>query len=106
MAAAVTSVALLSPTVAGQDSITAATLTDEHVQRAIGAMVQELYARKDPVRFWEPAKPPTDEVNQTGGYTALTVLALLSAGQTFQDPRLRDAVTYLEKVGMDGTYAV
>ena len=106
LAAAVTSVALLSPTVAGQDSITAATLTDEHVQRAIGAMVQELYARKDPVRFWEPAKLPTGESKQRGGYSALVVLALLSAGETFQDPRLRDAVSYLEKVGMDGTYAV
>ena len=106
MAAAVTSVALLSPTVAGQDSITPATLSDEHVQRAIGAIIQELYARKDPVRFWEPAKLPTGESKQRGGYSALVVLALLSAGETFQDPRLRDAVSYLEKVGMDGTYAV
>ncbi len=106
LAAAVTSVVLLSPTVAGQDSITAATLTDEHVQRAIGAIVQELYARKDPVRFWEPTKLPTGESKQRGGYSALVVLALLSAGETFQDPRLRDAVSYLETVGMDGTYAV
>ena len=99
-------VLMLAPPLAAQDSITAANLTDEHVQLAMSAMVQELYERKDPVRFWEPSKLPTGESKQAGGYTALTVLALLSAGQTFQDPRLRDAVSYLERVGMDGTYAV
>lgn len=106
LVSAALSAALLVPPLAAQDSITAANLTDEHVRLAMTAIVQELYERKDPVRFWEPAKLPTGQSKQTGGYTALTVLALLSAGQTFQDPRLRDAVSYLERVDMDGTYAV
>ncbi|MHC4415486.1 MAG: hypothetical protein ACYS0G_09400 [Planctomycetota bacterium] len=90
---------------AAQDVITPDTLTDEHVQKAIGAIVEDLYARKDPTSFWEPARVPTGESRQTGGYTALTVLALLHAGQTYQDPRLRDAVASLEQAEMDGTYA-
>ena len=91
---------------AAQEAITADTLTDEHVQKAIAAIVEELYDRKHPTRFWEPARPPSSESKQIGGYTALTVLALLYAGQTYQDPRLRDAITSLEQLGMDGTYAV
>ena len=82
-------------------------LTDEHVTKAIGAIVEELYRRKDPKRFWDPVKPPTGEsTRQGGGYTALTVLALLYAGESYQNPRLRDAVDYLEEFTMQGTYAV
>ena len=44
--------------------------------------------------------------DQAGGYTALTVLALLYAGQSYQDPRLRDAVAHLETAGLSGTYAI
>ncbi|MCZ6810819.1 MAG: DUF4159 domain-containing protein [Planctomycetota bacterium] len=90
-----------------QESITAESLTDEHVQKTIDAIVQELYTRKSPDRFWEPKTPPRGEsIKQGGGYTALTVLALLYAGQSYQDSRLRDAVAYLEQLAMQGTYAV
>ena len=90
-----------------QTAITADTITDEHVSKAIDAIVAELYSREHPDRFWEPEKtPPGDSTRQRGGYTALTVLALLSAGQTYQDPKLNDAVTYLAQFGMEGTYAI
>lgn len=94
---------------AGQDQpqIPAGELTDEHVLKAIDAIVEELYARKDPQRFWDPIKPPSGEsTTQGGGYTALTVLSLLYAGQSYQDPRLRDAIDYLADYSMGGTYAV
>jgi hypothetical protein len=82
-------------------------LTDEHVRLAIDALVDELYERKDPGRFWEPAKPPSGQSQrQGGGYTALTVLAMLYAGQSYQEPRLRDAVEFLQELDMNGTYAV
>ena len=90
---------------AARDAITAETLTDEHARAAIAALVEELYARADPTRFWEPARLTTGESPQTGGYTALAVLALLHAGETYQHPRLRDGVRYLERVPMQGTYA-
>jgi len=92
----------------GHQGISADGLTDEHVSKAIDAIVEELYRRRHPQHFWDPV-PWGDAYGskyQVGGYTALTVLALLSAGESYQDPRLRDAVTHLEQYSMEGTYAV
>ena len=96
---------VISPA-AAQFPVTAETLTDKDVREAIDAIVGELYARKHPTHFWEPARLPTGQSKQTGGYTALAVLALLYAGETYQHPDLRDAVAYLQRVSVDGTYAV
>src|SRR5690606_6995481 len=76
-----------------QAAITPDSLTDEHVQQAVAAIVEELYARKHPERMWEPAQVPAGESKrQGGGYTALVTLAMLHAGQSYQEPRLRDAI--------------
>lgn len=97
----------LSRPAPAQSEITAANLTDEHVRKAIDALVDALYNKKAGERVWEPEKvAPGDSTRQGGGYTALVTLAMLSAGQTYQDPRLRDAIDYLERVSMDGTYAM
>ncbi|HWB19316.1 MAG TPA: hypothetical protein VG711_03370 [Phycisphaerales bacterium] len=83
------------------------TVSDARVQKAIDAIVQELYARKDAARFWEPATVPVGESpRQTGGHTALVVWALLHAGQSYQDERLQDVVAGLENMQMQGTYAI
>lgn len=93
--------------VAAQSSITADNLTDEHVRKAIQTLVDSLYERQHPQRFWEPEKIPANESStQGGGYTALAILALLNAGQSYQDPRLRDAIEYLAAAPLEGTYAV
>ncbi|MHC4589781.1 MAG: hypothetical protein ACYTAQ_10705, partial [Planctomycetota bacterium] len=87
----------------------AETLTDEQVQAATRAIVEELYRAKDPQRFWDPPSWDPDRHGQraqAGGYTALAVLALLHAGESYQDPRLRDAVAHLEQAPLAGTYAV
>ena len=99
---------MLPPVAAyAQEPLTPEQLTDEHVLKAIDAIVEELYSRKDPERFWDPARPPAGEsTTQGGGYTALTVLSLLYAGQSYQDERLRDAIDYLAAYPMGGTYAV
>jgi hypothetical protein len=90
-----------------QSAITADTLTEAHVRAAIDAIVDDLYQRKHATRFWDPEKaPPGTSTKQGGGYTALTVLALLYAGQSYQDPRLHDAIDYLAAYEMEGTYAV
>ncbi len=95
------------PAVIAAEPLTPETLNDEHVQKAIGAMVEELYRRKDPTRFWNPGRIPKGEsTRQEGGYTAFVLLALTSAGESYQNPRLRDAVEHLRGVGMRGTYAV
>jgi hypothetical protein len=90
-----------------QSALLASELNDDHVRRAIAAIVDELYARKHAERFWDPEKVPVGEsTRQKGGYTALTVLAMLYAGQTYQDPRMRDAADFLADFTMEGTYAV
>lgn len=89
--------------------ITADALTDEHIQLAIKAIVDELNKRKDPDHFWDPKRWVYNQHGddaQVGGYTALCALALLSAGQSYQDPNLRDAIDYLSTNGMSGTYAI
>lgn len=105
--------AVSAPPAIGQDDpppqIPAAELTDRHILLAIDAIVEELYRRKHEQRFWDPKhwtyNTHGDE-NQSGGYTALCALSLLYAGQSYQDPRLRDAIDYLHTFGMSGTYAV
>ena len=90
-------------------AIDPATLTDATVQAAVRAIVDELYRRRDPDHFWEPPSwnPDRDgQVSQTGGYTPLVVLAMLHAGESYQDPRLRAAVDHIARANLTGTYAV
>ncbi|MCH8823885.1 MAG: DUF4159 domain-containing protein [Planctomycetes bacterium] len=89
-----------------QQIITDKNLTDEHIQLAVNAIIDELYHLKDSEKFWEPVSKTVGTSHHEGGHTALVVLSLLTAGETFQDDKLKDAISYLEKVGMDGTYAV
>jgi len=89
--------------------ISAEELTDEHIRLAIDALVEELYERKDPEHFWDPKHwtyNPYGEESQVGGYTALCALALLYAGESYQNPQLRDAIDHLAEYGLSGTYAV
>lgn len=90
-----------------QVSITAETLREEHVHAAIRALVQELYDRKHPDRMWEPAQGRGDGSQfQVGGYTALVTLALLYAGESYQNPVLAEVIEHLKEDELEGTYAV
>lgn len=94
-------------TAAAQTDITADNLRDEHVQLAINALVEEIHARRTVDRFWEPNPYPGDTTRtQAGGYTALAVLALFYAGETYQSERLKDAIEYLTRTDFGGTYAI
>ena len=83
-------------------------LTDEHVRKAIDAIVLAIYARKGRRHSWDPPLwgPEHGSKFQTNGYTALAVLSLLHAGQSYQDPRLGGAINRLTRAKMVGTYAV
>jgi hypothetical protein len=97
------------PLSAQSHPVTSDSLSDEHVQRAIKAIVEELYDRKDPEHFWDPVRwnsTTHGQKAQKGGYTALAVFALLSAGESYQDERMIDAITWLETAGLSGTYAI
>jgi len=92
-----------------ETKIDPAELTDAHVNAAIDALVEELYRRKQPDIYWEPevwkyARHGSD--SQVGGYTALAALALLYAGESYQSPRLADAIEQLKRDDLNGTYAV
>jgi len=92
---------------AAQATITPESVSDEHVQKAIAAIVEELYARKHETRFWEPADWPQGiSKRQVGGYTALIALALTHAGESYQNPRLSDAIDFMAQYDMVGTYAI
>ncbi len=93
----------------GADPVTAASLTDEHVRQAIAAIVGEIHDRKTGRRFWDPKEWDDGRhgsIYQKGGYTALTTLALMYAGESYQDPRLQGPIEHLAASKFDGTYAV
>ncbi len=79
------------------------------IDDAIDAIIAELDVRRDESTFWEPdpwIKRDDGEPSQSGGYTALVTLALLTAGESYQSPRLREAIEFLETAKLEGTYAV
>ena len=57
---------------------------------------------------WEQAIPGKPEAHgdQKTGYTALVVYALLSAGESHQDPRIAKAIEYLKQNDTTGVYAL
>jgi hypothetical protein len=89
--------------------------TPQEVDRAIKRGVDFLYSKQNPQGNWEttpgpgrdfrkePAKP---ESGQWGGYSAIAAYALLDAGESWKDKRIRDALEWLNKAPMIGTYAV
>lgn len=74
------------------------------VDRAIKALVEKLYADQQNGNWEGPATGHT--AGQVGGRTALATYALLAAGESHQDPRVRQAINYLLQVEMDGVYAI
>src|SRR5258706_2686258 len=89
--------------------------TPQEVDKAIKRGVEWLYAQQNDAGNWEttpgpgrdfakePAKP---ESGQWGGYSSLATYALLDAGESWKDKRIRDALEWLNKAPMIGTYAV
>jgi hypothetical protein len=83
-------------------------LTHEHVVQMRDAIIEGLYRHQDPDRHWDPVTMPGGEsTNQhLGGYTALVCLALITAGESYQDERLQGPLRDLEAAPLKGTYAV
>ena len=89
--------------------------TPEQVDQAIRRGVDWLYAQQNEKGHWETTPGPGADVRknqskpdagQWGGYSALATYALLDAGESWRDPRVRNAVEWLNKAPMVGTYAV
>ena len=71
--------------------------TSAQVREAIEKSKTWLYAEQSPDRTWEQEFSGHGE--QKTGQTALAVYALLSAGESHQDPRLSAAIDYLKMKG-------
>ncbi|MCA9296634.1 MAG: hypothetical protein KC983_08950, partial [Phycisphaerales bacterium] len=88
--------------------IAADQLTDAHIAIVMRALIDDLYRRQMPDHSWEPAEwsDADGPASQRGGYTALAALALLQAGESYQQPKLRAAIEALREFELTGTYAV
>ena len=80
--------------------------TPAQVEKAIKDAVDYLYKKQDKEGTWEPDDPKVNRHHQEGGWTAIAVYALLAAGESPQDPKLKKAIDYLLKQEMKGVYAV
>jgi hypothetical protein len=89
--------------------------TPQQVDKAIRKGVEWLYAQQNDKMNWETATSPgpdarklqsKPEAGQWGGTSALATYALLDAGEDHREPRVRDALDWLNKAPMIGTYAV
>jgi hypothetical protein len=77
----------------------------KQVDDAINKAKQWLYAQQKD-GHWERPLRQGEHGDQTTGHTALAVYALLSAGESHQDPRIQHAVQYLLKNDATGVYAL
>jgi hypothetical protein len=89
--------------------------TPQEVDRAIKKGVEWFYSQQNPAGNWETTpgpgrdaqkEPSKPESGQWGGYSALATYALLDAGESWKDKRLHDALEWLNRAPMIGTYAV
>ncbi|MEO6436627.1 MAG: DUF4159 domain-containing protein [Tepidisphaeraceae bacterium] len=78
--------------------------TSQQVSAAIEKSKTWLYAQQSKDHTWEQDFASHGE--QKTGQTALAVYALLSAGESHQDPRLAPAIEYLKKTPTTGVYAL
>ena len=82
----------------------AGAVTDEQVGKAIDVIKKKLLSMQAEDGSFEPEKEFHGK-NQ-GGQTALVTLALMVSGEPMQNPKIAQAIRYLKKVKMEGTYAV
>jgi hypothetical protein len=72
--------------------------SDDDVKKGIKSIIDALYAQQLPNGTWDLDKPGADHVTGVnwGGTTALITYALLSAGESYQNPKLTRAIEYLK----------
>lgn len=85
-----------------------AQVTDEIIQERIDGLVERIYRARYPHGTWDPPNEGSGHVfgQNWGGTTAIMTFALLTAGESYQNPRLRPAIEFLKEAELRGTYAV
>ena len=81
-------------------------LSDEDARAMTESLLEAITDRFDTRRLWEPVRVSSNQSAQSGGRTALAVLALLDAGVPAQRPDIASAIDALEQHTMEGTYAI
>jgi hypothetical protein len=95
---------------------TAPAATPQEVNRSIDRGVSSLYSRQRN-GHWEQSPTPRPDAEgrthahsttwgQWGGLTAIATYSLLAAGESPQDPRLKQAISFLQQANIQGTYAL
>lgn len=77
--------------------------TEADVRATIDDMVDMLYRGRNDDGIWDVKN---GHGHSHGGKTAMAVLALLSAGESYQNPKLVPAIKWLKRVEMTGTYPI
>ncbi len=86
--------------------------TPEQVDKAIEVAIQRLYSLQKNGNWEVVALPDTGkgdfdvEGGQWGGLTSIATYALLAAGESPQDRRIRSAIDWLKKADIKGVYAL
>ena len=89
--------------------------TPQQVDKAIKRGVEWFYTNQNDRGNWETVptagrdaqkEPANPASGQWGGFSAIATYALLDAGESWKDKRIRDALEWLNKAPMTGTYAV
>ena len=84
----------------------ASAATPQQVNEAIDKAVKYLWSVQGANGAWEAGQGGgAHETSQVGGQTAMVTYALLAAGESPQDQRMKAAIQYLQTVPMRGTYA-
>src|SRR5688572_14074395 len=80
-------------------------VNSENIKKATDKAKEWLYKQQKPDGTWEYQLQKWHE-GQQSGQTALVVYALLSAGESHQDPRIDKAIEYIRKTDTTGVYAL
>ena len=98
---------ILSAVLSTACATVAPTLNDETITNAIAMIADELESRHNNKHCWEPEEPSSGWLTKyQGGTTALTTLALLSAGYSINTPCINASLTYLEEIEHLSTYVL
>lgn len=92
-------------------SVVVRAATPQQIDSAIERAVKYLYSVQQPDGGWEAVDKPIDDPTgwkgaQFGGRTAIAIYALLSAGESPNDERIKRAVEFLSRIDTTGVYGV
>ena len=95
----------ISVAVSATCAIGAPKLNDADVSNAITMIVKELDSRHDEDRCWDSANPSYGWLSKhRGGTTALATLAMLSAGESSNSPKIKNSLDYIWNIEEPSSY--